>query len=100
MLWCISTDFFCTFIAEDMQVSGPKEQKASLSDDIGRDLQVPEDHGLLETLHVEATKTEEELGADALLLQQHIGNDVPSVKTESVASTKPVVSYECFCVWF
>jgi len=83
-----------------MQVSGPKEQETTLSDDIGRDLQVPEDHGLLETLHVESTKTEEELLADALLLQQHIGSDVPSMKTESVGATKPVVSYECFCVWF
>jgi hypothetical protein len=70
-----------------------------LSDDIGRDLQVPEDHGLLEPLHVEATKTEEELLADALLLQQH-GNDASSVKTESVGATKPLVSFECFCVWF
>jgi len=83
-----------------MQVSQPKEQETTLSDDIGRDLQIPEDHGLLETLHVEATKTEEELVADALLLQQHTGNDAPSVKTESVGDTKPVVSYECFCVWF
>jgi hypothetical protein len=61
-------------------------------------MQVREDHGLLETLNVEATKTEEELLADALLLQQHIGNDAPSVKTENVGATKPVVSYECFCV--
>ena len=83
-----------------MQVSQPKEQETTLSDDVGRDVQVPEDHGLLETLHVEATKTEEELLADTLLLQQHIGNDAPSVKTENVGATKPVVSYECFCVWF
>jgi hypothetical protein len=79
-----------------MQVSQPKERETTLSDDMGQDLQVPEDHGLLETLHVEATKTEEELLSDAFLLQQHIGNDVPSVKTESVGATKPVVSYECF----
>jgi hypothetical protein len=90
---------FCTFTAEDSQVSRPKEREAALSDDIGRDLQVPEHHGLLENVHVEATKTEEELVADSLLLQQHISNDAPSVKTESVASTKPVVSYGSFCVW-
>lgn len=83
-----------------MQVSQPKERETALSDDIGRDMHVAEDHGLLETLHVEATKTEEELLDDALLLQQHIGNDAPSMKTESVGATKPVVSYECFCVWF
>jgi len=83
-----------------MQVSQPKERETTLSDDIGRDLQVPEDHGVLETLHVEATKTEEELVADALVLQQYTGNDAPSMKTESVAATKPVVSYVGFCVWF
>jgi hypothetical protein len=82
-----------------MQVSRPKERETT-SDDIGQDMQVPEDHGLLETLHVEATKTEEELPADDLLLHQHIGNDAPSVKTENVGATKSVVSYECFCVWF
>jgi hypothetical protein len=86
--------------AEDMQASQPKEREATSSDDIGRDLQVAEDRSLLETLHVKATKTEEELVADAFLLQQHVANDAPSVETQSVGATKPVVSYEFFCVWF
>jgi hypothetical protein len=43
-------------------------------------------------LHVEATKTEEELLADALLLQQHIGDDTSAMDTGTVNVTKPVVS--------
>lgn len=59
---------------------------------MGTDLQVPEDQSLLDTLHVEATKTEEELLAEALLLQQHIGDDASATETESVDVAKPVVS--------
>jgi hypothetical protein len=82
-----------------MQASRPKEREATSSDDIEQDLQVPEDHSLIETLHVETTKTEEDLLADAFLLQQQIGNDDASVETQSVGATKLVVSYEFFCVW-
>jgi hypothetical protein len=55
------------------------------------DLQVPEDQSLLDTLPDDATKTEEELLADALLLQQHIGDDASATETESVDVAKPVV---------
>jgi hypothetical protein len=92
---CNSVFVLIVFIhsaAEDVLVSQPKDGEATSSGDIGRDLQVPEDHSLLETLQVEATRTEEELLADALLLQQHIGNDSPSVESESIGATKPVVS--------
>jgi hypothetical protein len=58
---------------------------------MGTDVQVPEDQSLLDTLHVEATKTEEELLADALLLQQHIGDDASATETECVDVTKPMV---------
>jgi hypothetical protein len=68
------------------------EPEPTLSDDTGPDLQVPEDQGLLDTLHVEATKTEEELLADALLLQQHIGDDASAMEAESVDVTKPMVN--------
>jgi hypothetical protein len=76
----------------DVQVSGPTEPEPGFSDDIGTDLHVPEDQSLLDTLHVEATKTEEELLADALLLQQHIGDDTSAMETDNVDVAKPVVS--------
>ncbi|PSN57524.1 hypothetical protein C0J52_01640 [Blattella germanica] len=54
------------------------------------DIQVPEDQGLLETLNVEATKTEEELLADTLLLQQHIAEDGTPMETDSSDIKKPL----------
>ncbi|XP_023714511.1 death-inducer obliterator 1 isoform X4 [Cryptotermes secundus] len=78
--------------ADSVKVSGSTEPEAAFTEDMGTDLQVPEDQSLLDTLHVEATKTEEELLADALLLQQHIGDDASATETESVDVAKPVNS--------
>lgn len=45
----------------------------------------------MDTLHDEATKTEEELLADTFLLQQHIGGGVSATETESTGVAKRMV---------
>ncbi|XP_069678239.1 death-inducer obliterator 1 isoform X2 [Periplaneta americana] len=75
--------------AEEPQTPALTEPEPALPDDLGNDLQVPEDQGLLDTLHVEATKTEEELLADTLLLQQHINDDVTAMETDNTDVSKP-----------
>ena len=67
------------------------EPEPPLADDLTPDLHAPEDQGLLETLHAEVTKTEEELLAEALLLQQHIGDDGSAMEADTPDVRKSMV---------
>ena len=75
-----------------MQDNVLAETEPPLPDELTADLQVPEDQILLDTLHAEATKTEEELLADALLLQQHIADDGTPMEADTPDVSKPMVT--------